>query len=176
MLNSTPFLWAIISPLLEPCVLVGSCIFKTSSSLATVINLEMSHSHLWAYNRTLARVDWFRDIHLTQCQTINASLWLLNLEIKTRIPFCLVEELGNIMYPRFCLAQRRPILRKEANMQKMKERWKWILIFLTLVSSATPALILLANTSPFFLKLVQVWFAKFHWIMTKMMHIRHIIY
>lgn len=139
--------------------MVGSCLIKTSSSLATTVDLGLGHWHLWDYNRTLARVDWFRDIHLTQWQPTNSSLGPLNLEMKTRVPILSGVKVGKYQVFMFLLSTEEARSEERGQQRESRHRrdGKWIfLAFLTLVSSATPVLILLANTSSFSLKLVRL--------------------
>lgn len=87
-------------------------------------------------------------------------------------------ELRNVKYPCFCLAQRRPILSRGQHVessQRMEDGKEILLVFLTLVSSATHF--------SYQSTLLHFWWSQFKfdlqpiywitdWIMTTMMNIR----
>ena len=83
-----PFYWAISFPPPQPCLLLGNCIPKISSSLASSTDLGTSLGPFWDDNRThLPGETWWLQRHpSTQSQSVNPSLWLLNFETKIRSP------------------------------------------------------------------------------------------
>lgn len=159
--------------------LLGSCILKLYSSLATSIHLGTGLRPLGDEHRTrLSGEPWLvQSAHWTYSQPVNLSLWLLNLETKIRSP--VLSELGNVKYPCFCsVLLSSP--RRESNMQKTAKGETEVNLPEPGVTvdwgSAVLALILLVHPSPFLPKLVQVWSATIrqliHWTMTTVMQIR----